>query len=260
MTPRPMPRRQKGWQEWPTLDQLRERHPEIKLHALRAKLRSVACYKCDDNTVRYRPQDADAALAGESPGVDDTDESGDDSQLFDTLSSLPTPAVVLVLREFRKMADDRDRAHRELIKSMGDTIKTMAEPLRLGIELTNQHTTRADDRLLKHEESHDKLVRTHDDLITHQQQRQLEAEREQQITRFRDEGMSFLKEHAGTAIAKWQLNQQATAALGFLRRLDPSVVQMAVRQGWVQPAELDLLRQVRDDLSDVTSEQQPQQQ
>jgi hypothetical protein len=261
MRPRTKPPSVKDWADWPTLDTLRINHPSIKLHALRALLRDVRCYKGDDNTVRYRPDEAEAALRGETDAADDdeaNDEANDDRDrsFVETIEGLPAPALVLVLREFRKLFTDNSAATQSTLRAIGETVKLMAEPLKLGIELTKQNADRTQSELSTHREQHDRMVKTTDELLTHQVERELKQQSSEQTLKFRTDAMDFAKEHGAKVLDKWTLTQQGTAALKFLRGLDPTLIDIARQQGYVSDEQLEQLKKVRGDVAPDSDDMQ----
>jgi hypothetical protein len=261
MRARPMPANAK-WAEWPTLDSLLKAYPDIKLRELRRLLRAVPCYKAEDNTTRYRPEEAEAALrlADVEPDDDDDDDQGDGGQRADAdapsdhkafdeaVATLPAPVLLVVLREQRRWFSDAAQAMRDALRTMGETIRLQAEPLRMGIQMNKEGAERNAAELAKHRKDYARMIDTTDDLMSERVDRELKEARARQSLQHRTEMIAFFKEHAGSALQKWQLTAQGTAALGFLRSLDPVVVMMARAQGFITDEQMGQLRTVRSDL------------
>jgi hypothetical protein len=258
MRPRPMPSKAK-WSEWPTLDSLIKTYPDVKLTTLRALLRGVPCYKADDNTVRYRPRDAEAALRAAELDPDDIDDGddGDDTPpepdrhekaLADAIESLPAPVLLVLIRDQRRSFEDAARATREAMRTMGETIRVMAEPLRMGIQLNKEAAERNAAELEKHQKTYDRMVTTTEDLLSERVDRELKQEREKQSQKFRADGMDLLKTHGLEALRKWALTAEGTAAVNFLRSVDSTVISMARAHGYITDEQMDQLRKVRNDL------------
>lgn len=268
MRPRPMPPNAKNWKEWPTLESLIKSYPDIKLTTLRALLRRVPCYKADDNTVRYRPKEAELALRAadlepeDDDDASDTDErprapedgswrvdpSTDEKAFFDSIQSLPPPVLLMLIRDQRRSFEDSARAMREAMRTMGETIRLMAEPLRMGIQLDKEAAERNATELVKHQRTYDRMVTTTEDLLSERVDRELKADREKQTQQFRSDAMDLAKTHGADVLRKWGLTAEATAALGFLRSLDPAVIMLARAQGFVTDEQMAQLRKVRTDL------------
>jgi hypothetical protein len=257
MRPRPMPAKAK-WEDWPTLESLIKSYPDIKLTTLRALLRSVPCYKADDNTVRYKPREAEAALSAaelEPEDIDDQDDAGDaprepepDAAFFKSIESLPAPVLLMLIRDQRRSFEDGARATREAMRTMGETIRLMAEPLRMGIQLNKEAAERNGSELLKHQRTYDRMVSTTEDLLSERVDRELKADREKQVQKFRADAMDLAKQHGGEVLRKWGLTAKAAAAVEFLSSLDPTVIMLARAQGFVTDEQMAQLRKVRSDL------------
>jgi hypothetical protein len=263
MRPRPMPANAK-WADWPTLESLIKSYPDIKLTTLRALLRRVPCYKADDNTVRYRPKEAELALRGAELDEDEDEDASDtddrrapepppvdgDRAFFDSIQSLPAPVLLMLIRDQRRSFEDGARATREAMRTMGETIRLMAEPLRMGIQLSKEAAERNASELAKHQRTYDRMVTTTEDLLSERVDRELKTDREKQTQKFRSDAMDLAKTHGVEVLRKWGLTAEGTAALGFLRSLDVTVIELARQQGFITDDQMDQLRKVRHDLSD----------
>jgi hypothetical protein len=257
MRPRPMPANAK-WKDWPTLESLIKAYPDIKLTTLRALLRRVPCYKADDNTVRYRPKEAELALRGaelEPEDIDDQeDDAGDaprepdDQDFYSTVETLPAPVLMMLIRDQRRSFEDGARSMREAMRTMGETIRLMADPLRMGIQMNKEAAERNAAELAKHQRTYDRMVSTTEDLLSERVDRELKVDREKQVQKFRADAMDLAKTHGGEVLRKWGLTAEASAAVDFLRSLDPTVIMLARAQGFVTDEQMAQLRKVRSDL------------
>ena len=237
MKPKPFPKAQgDAWRVWPTLHRLQQSQPELTITQFRALLRDVPSYRCEDNTVRYDPELATAALAPDIvDGLDDVDD-------LDDVDAPPRGAEALTLMALYR---EQTRASAEQRKDHREQIITMGGPLKLGIELVQTLTGRLETRLDHLEKNWDKVCLLIEDLMDRQSERERETRREGLSADFKRKSFTLVEKHAPVIVEKWSLNAKASSAIEFLESLDPQLFAVAESQGWLTPAQAALLARLR---------------
>jgi hypothetical protein len=239
MKPKPFPKTQgDAWRVWPTLHRLQQAQPELTITQFRGLLRDVPSYRCEDNTVRYDPELATAALAPEIvDGLDDADDLDEPSNDNGGPRGEALTLMALYREQTRASAEQR-KDHREQIITMGG-------PLKLGIELVNTLTGRLETRLDHLEKNWDKVCLLIEDLMDRQSERERDSRRETLSSDFKRKSFTLVEKHAPVIVEKWSLNAKATSAIEFLESLDPQLFAVAESQGWLTPAQAALLARLR---------------
>jgi hypothetical protein len=240
MKPKPFPKPSgEAWRVWPTLHRLQQSQPELTITQFRSLLRDVPSYRCEDNTVRYDPELATAALAPDIvDGLEDVDDLDDPSN--DTGAGGRGEALTLMAlyREQTRASAEQRKDHREQIITMGG-------PLKLGIELVGTLTGRLESRLDHLEKNWDKVCLLIEDLMDRQSERERDARRESLAADFKRKSFGLVEKHAPAIVDKWSLTAKASTALSFLESLDPQLFDVAQAQGWLTPEQAALLARLR---------------
>jgi len=239
MKPKPFPKEQAdAWRVWPTLHRLQQSQPELTITQFRGLLRDVPSYRCVDNTVRYDPELATAALAPEIiDGLDDVDDLDDPSNDNGGPRGEALTLMALYREQTRASAEQR-KDHREQIITMGG-------PLKLGIELVSTLTGRLESRLDHLEKNWDKVCLLIEDLMDRQSERERDARKETLAADFKRKSFTLVEKHAPAIVEKWSITAKAATAVQFLESLDPQLFDVAQSQGWLTPEQAALLARLR---------------
>lgn len=217
MKPKKLPERfGDDWQSWPTFEDLQKENEGTKAHALRALLAPVPCYRCEDNSVRYEREPAEAAIAGEVDADDFEDSVAGDlrSGSAEKAGLLP---VLLVLKELaRNIADAR--------KEKNETIKIMGEPLRVGIDLMKEANLLMAKRLTHYDQLWDGMIQTSERLSSHETERQILQTKAQQQTQMRESIFGVLKQQFPKMMQNFKLAREASAAVELLTSFEGPVI------------------------------------
>lgn len=252
MNPRPLPQRYaKKWEQWPTLDQLRDQNKELKLHQLRDVLKKVACYRCPDGSVHYVPEQVTAALLKMPPDADELDDQADEDS--DDLDSDLTPPktydVLMLFRECMRMLADARRERR-------DTVVVMETPLKTGLDLVEKMVGVMVGRLEAYDKIWDRMMATTERLMSHQAERELEVQRERDKQELRKKTLGLASEYVPTLLQQLGPSAEAALALKAFGSLEPEMVDSLLGSGALQPEQQELFGRLRD----VLAKQRPPQQ
>jgi hypothetical protein len=224
------------WEQWPTLEQLHEHHPELKLYQLRERLVEVPCYRCADNSVRYPTEKAHAALNGAGDG----DDAGDELDGIDA-RDVPEPKqfnTLMLLREcLRMLTDAREEKNR--------TITLMETPLKIGVQLMQDAVAVTAKRLDALENQWDKLIRTTEELVSMHAERDNSAKKQEAAIALRGKAGDAFFSQWPKMVATWGLNQQASMALDLIASFEPEIVDAFMQSGTLNPTQLSALTQLR---------------
>lgn len=205
------------WQSWPTLEELHERSREHKLHAVRALLAPVPCYRCEDNSVRYDPDLADAALTGRLPHADDEDEDPPRDDIAEELRGGKLVDVMVLCRELARMVGD---ARRE----KNDTIKAMETPLRVGVAMMERAMDLMAGRLKHYDEMWDGMILTSERLASNEADRDLSQKKADQQVALRKDVFGLVKEQFPQIVKNFQLAIEGKTALDLVRSIEGPVI------------------------------------
>lgn len=217
MKPTKLPKRfEAKWSTWPTLEDLHARDRDLKLHAVRALLAPVPCYRCADNSVRYEPELADLALSGQ---LDEEEaEAGErDSELGSELSQGKLVDVMVLCRELARMVTDAR-------KEKNEHIKAMESPMKTGVAMMERAMDVMAKRLEHYDELWDGMIATAERLQSQASDRELEAKKQERNHEARKDVFAFAKQQLPAVIANVRTTLEAKAALDLLRSVPVELV------------------------------------
>ena len=224
MTPRPLPKKfEKIWQKWPAFDDLRAQNVETKAHAIRAALQSVPCYRCPDQSVRYMPDRASAAMLSISAvpiDGDDDDETTDKRDEVELAEPNSYDAMVLFRQSMGIAADMR--------KSFAELADAMGEPLKLGLQLVRENVELMSTRLKHYETIADRMQLVTEQLVNEQAARELAIMREKSSQEMRNKTMGLAVQYLPGIIDNFKPTAVASAALQAVKTLEPEVLDSIV--------------------------------
>lgn len=260
MKPRPLPKSIKSdvWSAWPTMDELRAKHPELKLHKLRALLRDVTCYRCPDQTARYVQEELDELIEDEEAFEESTKPAADADgrpvpQLYDSM---------VLFRESMRAMGELMKGMAELRKMIGDISAAATEPLQLGLGLVRENVELMRGRLAHYEDHHDRSLMAYETLMSLQTDRELKIDRAKGATKVREQAAglamaylpSLLQELKNSASS----NPTAAAALDALTSLEPEVLDSIADADTHTPEQAAAWRKARELLKKSTQPKQQQ--
>jgi hypothetical protein len=238
VTPKSLPKKFAAkWQQFPTLDQVRDRYKHVKLHELRKLIRDVTCYRCPDSSVRYDPDMVVEALldAPEGPESDEADD-GDDSPL-EPIASPKTLDALMLFRESMKIVADLRR-----------TTQTQEQPLKLGLELLEKVVARLEKRLDHYDGIHDRMLLVTENLISAQAQRELEEQKQRDRQELRKQTLGVAAGYLPTIVEglKQGSSPEAALALKAFASLEPEMVDSLLKSGVLEGEQVPLFTELRD--------------
>lgn len=248
MKPRPLPRSIKSdvWEKWPTMDELRAKHPDIKLHKLRDLLRDVTCYRCPDQTARYVQAELDDLIEDEADLEEATKPQTDAEgrpvpQLYDSM---------VLFRESMRAMGELMKGMAELRKMIGDISAAATEPLQLGLTLVREQVDLMRGRLAHYEEHHDKTLTAYEILMSQQTDRELRVDRAKGATKVREQAAGLAMAYLPTLLSEIKnstsANPTANAALDALASLEPEVLDSIVDSDTHTPEQRAAWRKARE--------------
>jgi hypothetical protein len=215
------------WHELPTFDHLKEQSG-IKVAALRLRLAEVPCWRCEDNSVRYELEAAEAAIA-DTPGVLLEQQSANDSEA--------TPTVLGLLNAQIQIGAQAAKQHAE-------TIKAMQAPLMAGVEMCRLSSDRQEKRLSALEATFDRMLASIEQGATSQHERDLAVKKQEASAQLRQQTFGLVKTQLPAIVNKWSITSKATMALGLIESLDPKMVQAFLDGGILSDEQAEALRKL----------------
>lgn len=248
MKPRPLPKSIKPnvWESWPTMDELRAKHPELKLHKLRALLRDVTCYRCPDQTARYVQEEIDELVEEEADLEEATKPQKDEEgrpvpQLYDSM---------VLFRESMRAMGELMKGMSELRKMIGDISSAATEPITLGLQLVRENVELMRGRLTHYEEQHDRSLLAYENLLSMQTDRDLKVDRARGASKVREQAaglaMAYLPQLMSELKTSASTNPTAAAALDALASLEPEVLDSIVESETHTPEQRAAWRKARE--------------
>jgi hypothetical protein len=246
--PKPLPKKfERAWQKWPSFDDLRAQNPQVKQHQLRAALQPVPCYRCPDQSARYLPERAKAAILNikseaESAAPDvapavifsvaeklvrGLEEDDDDREEIELAEPKIYDAMVL-FRQSLLISDDLRKGLGDLAESMTKAIDSMTKPLALGLDLVREQTLMMSDRLKHYEAVSDRMQQVTESLISEQQSRELAQIREKASQEMKKRTLDVATQYIPTIVENFKPNAAASAALKAIKTLEPEVLDAIV--------------------------------
>ncbi len=261
MTPRPLPRSIKAevWEKWPTMDELRAKRPDMKLHKLRALLRDVTCYRCPDQTARYVQDELDELIEEndefEQSTKGATDEEGRPvPQLYDSM---------VLFRESMRAMGELMKGMSELRRMIGDISDAATQPITLGLQLVRENVDLMRGRLAHYEEHHDRSLFAYENLLSMQTERDIARDRAKGAGEVRKQAAGLAMAYLPQLLTDLKLsassNPKAAAALEALASLEPEVLDSIVDADTHTPEQRAAWRKARDMLKKGQSAQANQQ-
>jgi hypothetical protein len=224
------------WQSWPTLEDLHARG-DAKLHAVRAMLAPVPCYRCGDNSVRYVPDLAEAALSGTLP-IEDDDGDEDLGDLLDDAKSGKMVDVMTIVRELaRGLSDAR--------KEKNDTIKAMETPLRTGVAMMTQAMEILTKRNQHYESIHDQMIVQREEAASLEFERLLAAKKLEQTQEMRRNMFALVREQVPAIVSQFQSATEGKVALALVRSFEGTVIDAMLQQDIFSPEQQAMIAQLR---------------
>ena len=224
------------WQTWPTLEELCDRHKGEKLHAVRAMLAPVPCCRCKDNTVRYAPDLAEAALSG-ALSLDDDEEEGD-NEIGDEIRSGKMVDVMLVLRELgRGLADAR--------KEKNDTIKAMESPLKIGVAMMTEAMDVLVKRCAHYEAIHDEMIAQRERAASLENERLMSVKKLEQTQEMRRNMFGLLREQVPAMVSQFQSATEGKVALALVRSFEGPVIDAMLEHDVFTPEQQQMIAKLR---------------
>lgn len=205
------------WRTWPTLDELHERNRAHKLHAVRALLAPVPCYRCEDNSVRYDPELAELAIAGRLDVESDEDEPSLGADLSTELGSGKLIDAMMLFRELARMVGDARREKNE-------TIKAMETPLKTGVAMMERAMELMAKRLEHYDEMWDGLVLTSERLASQQADRDVATLKQSQSVEMRKDVFGLVKDQFPRMMQNFQLAIEGRTALELVRSFEGPII------------------------------------
>jgi hypothetical protein len=241
--PKPLPKSLgDAWKIWPTLEELHDRNKDQKLHAIRAMLAPVLCYRCKDNTVRYQPELAEAALLGQLPTTDEDDEDDDDDG--DELSDEIRPGkgkmvdVMMLVRELARCVNDAR-------KEKNDTIKAMETPLKVGVSMMTQAMEILVTRNAHYESIHDEMILQREQAASQEFERLAQAQKLQQNQEMRRNMFGLLREQVPAIVSQFQSATEAKIALELVRSFEGPAIDAMLEFGGFSPEQQAMIARLR---------------
>lgn len=228
------------------MDELRAKHPDLKLHKLRALLRDVTCYRCPDQTARYVQEELDQLIEEEEDfeqaAKPPTDEEGRPvPQLYDSM---------VLFRESMRAMGELLKGMGELRKMIGDISEAATEPIKLGMELVKDNVALMRGRLAHYEENHDRMLVAYENIMSMQTDRDLKVERAKGASKVRDQAaglaMAYLPNLLQELKNSASANPTAAAALDALASLEPEVLDSIVDSDTHTPEQRSAWRKARE--------------
>jgi hypothetical protein len=234
---------EKSFDAMPTLDALLQQ-TGMKLGRLRLVLRGVSRWKCKDNTVRYDPVGAAAALEdweGDAANDNDDDGPANDNANSEPLPTDPTlAAMALHQRATLQVLQTMQRT----LNAQNDVIKQMAEPLKMGMQLVKESQDVLRGRLGKYDKQWDRMILITEDLQSTQGQREREAERASNRTHMQRQAFETVKQYIPDVLQKFQLAGEAGWALDLLQSIEPVHLEAFVDLGVLPPDKTALAKEL----------------
>lgn len=215
----------------PTFDDL-QRQSGQKVARLRALLRNVPRWKCPDNTVRYDAAAAAEALEASSAEMDD------DPELEDALPIDPVQASVVLQQRTLQLLTTVVRERGDVVRLCTETIRTMGEPLKMGLEMMRQTQQVLRSRLAKYDDMWDRMVLLVEELQSTQAEREATTERRKSRAHMQREAFDLAKQYLPDALDKFQLTVEAGDAVDLLRSIEPDHLEAFIDLG-VLPAHME---------------------
>lgn len=248
MKPRPLPKSIKSelWESWPTMDELRAKHPDLKLHKLRALLRDVTCYRCPDQTARYVQEEIEELIEDEEAFEEGTKPPTDEGgrpvpQLYDSM---------VLFRESMRAMGELMKGMAELRKMIGDISAAATEPLQLGLGLVRENVELMRGRLQHYEDHHDRSLTAYETLMSLQTDRDLKIDRAKGAGKVREQAAGLAMAYLPTLLQELKSsassNPTAAAALDALASLEPEVLDSIVESDTHTPDQRAAWRKARE--------------
>lgn len=248
MKPRPLPRTIKPevWSKWPTMDELRAKRPDLKLHKLREMLRLITCYRCPDQTARYVQEEIDELIEDDAEFEESTAPAKDEAgrpvpQLYDSM---------VLFRESMRAMGELMKGMSELRKMIGDISAAATEPITLGLQLVRENVELMRGRLQHYEEHHDNTLVAYETLMSMQTDRELKVDRAKGAGKVRDQAAGLALAYLPTLMTELKnsvsSNPMAAAALDALASLEPEVLDSIVESDTNTPDQRAALSKARD--------------
>ena len=192
MKPKPLPARlrKKRLADMPTLEEIRDAHPTLKVYQLRDMLRDVTCYRCPDGSVRYVTDEAAEALSKPPPTAAEREDDEDEDEDEDLEDEELTPrtraqAYNAMMNEQLKASAEQRRATTELLKVYESGFRAMIEPMKMGCSMLVDAVKELREVNKGHNDRWDKVLLMTESLASNQHERDLERQREQAKSEFR---------------------------------------------------------------------------
>lgn len=261
MKPKPLPKtieKSGEWKTWLTLDDLRAKRPDLKLHRVRALVAYVTCYRCPDQTVRYA-QDEIEELIDEEEELDNKC-----SEVVDADGKVsPARFEMVIFRETMRTVSEVTKSLSELRKMIGDISSAATEPLTLGLGLVREHCERINARLEHHENRQDETLTLYETLASMQTDRDLMVQKAKGNQEVRQQALGAIMAYGPTLIRDLRQsarsNPAAAAALEAIELLEPEVLDAIVDSADHTPAQRAAWTKVRDALKQTKQAQANQQ-
>lgn len=209
----------KPFEHLPTIETLRDRSG-LKIAKLRELLREVTKWRCKDNSVRYDEAAAAAALEGMGAEEEETTASATASLLEQPLPVDPTQAALAIMQRTLSLLGTVVRERGEIVKLQNDTIRTMGDPQKLGLELVRENMALMRGRLEQHDAHELKVLELLAELNEGKSDRERQAVLDAQQAERNKELMGMLREFGPKAVEKLSLVGEAHLAVSLLDKLD----------------------------------------
>lgn len=254
MKPKPLPRSiaKDEWESWPTLDELRLKRPDMKLHKLRTLLRDVTCYRCPDQTARYVQEEIDE-LIEEEKDLDETVREAVESD------GKPSPQLfeMMMFREAMRGMSELLKGMGEMRKMIGDLSTAATEPMKLGLQLLKDNTDMLRARVDHFEGFHDNTLALYEALASQQTTRDLQVQRAKGTEKVREKASDMVLAYLPTVLNDLKSSimsgggtpkqsADAQAALEALRSLEPEVLDAIVDNDGNTPEQRAAWARARD--------------
>jgi hypothetical protein len=244
--PKTLPKKyEKVWGEWPTLDQLRAQNPEFKEHQLRATLKGVPCYRCQDSSVRYLPEAVSSVLLS-LPGDESDDDTG--SPLDESLSPPKAYDVLMLFRECMRMLADQRTQTKEAAKVHNEAIKAMEKPMEMGLGLLQDMIGVMSGRLKHYDETWDRLMSGTESLMLAQSERELQIVKAKDKQELRKQTLELAAGYVPTLLSHLSKPAEdvASQALKAMSSLEPEMLDTLLGGEILEPHQREHFARLRD--------------
>jgi hypothetical protein len=241
------------------MDELRAKHPDIKLHKLRALLREVTCYRCPDQSARYVQEELDELVEDEEAFEESTKPATDAEgravpQLYDSM---------VLFRESMRAMGELMKGMSELRKMIGDISEAATQPIQLGLQLVKENVELMRGRLQHYEDHHDRHLIAYEMLLSAQTERDIARDRAKGAGEVRKQAaglaMAYLPQLLSDLKRSASSNPEAAAALDALASLEPEVLDSIVDAETHTPEQRAAWRRARDMLKQTKKTEANQQ-